>query len=34
VGFASNSDEKKKLLSANSQFEIAKALAKSIKSFF
>jgi N-acetylmuramoyl-L-alanine amidase len=34
VGFASNPDEKKKLLSANSQFEIAKALAKSIKSFF
>jgi N-acetylmuramoyl-L-alanine amidase len=34
IGFASNPDEKKKLLSANSQSEIAKTLARSIKSFF
>jgi N-acetylmuramoyl-L-alanine amidase len=34
IGFATNPEEKKKLLSANSQAEIAKALLKSIKSFF
>jgi N-acetylmuramoyl-L-alanine amidase len=34
IGFASNPDEKKKLLSANSQSAIAIALARSIKSFF
>jgi N-acetylmuramoyl-L-alanine amidase len=34
IGFATNPEEKKKLLSANSQSEIAKILAKSIKLFF
>ena len=34
LGFATNSDDKKKLASDETQKEIAKALAKSIKSFF
>jgi len=34
MGFASNSEDKKKLLSPNTQTEIAKALAKSIRSYF
>ena len=34
MGFATNSEDKKKLLSPDTQTEIAKALAKSIKSFF
>ena len=34
MGFATNSEDKKKLLSPDSQKEIAKALAKSIKTFF
>ena len=34
LGFATNSDEKKKLTNGKTQAEIAKALAKSIKSFF
>ena len=34
IGFATNPEEKKKLLSATSQSEVAKALANSIKSFF
>jgi N-acetylmuramoyl-L-alanine amidase len=34
LGFATNSDEKKKLANGKTQAEIAKALAKSIKSFF
>lgn len=34
IGFATNPDEKKKLLSAGSQTEIAKTLAKGIKSYF
>jgi N-acetylmuramoyl-L-alanine amidase len=34
IGFATNSEDKKKLLSPNTQVEIAQALAKSIKSFF
>jgi len=34
LGFATNPDEKKKLASGKTQAEIAKALAKSIKSFF
>ncbi|HAR49180.1 hypothetical protein ER57_00930 [Smithella sp. SCADC] len=33
MGFATNPEDKKKLLSVNTQTEIAKALAKSIKSF-
>lgn len=34
IGFATNSEDKKKLLSPDMQVEIAQALAKSIKSFF
>ncbi len=34
IGFATNSEDKKKLLSPDTQVEIAGALAKSIKSFF
>jgi len=34
IGFATNSEDKKKLLSPDTQVEIARALAKSIKSFF
>jgi N-acetylmuramoyl-L-alanine amidase len=34
IGFATNPEERKKLLSASSQSEIAKALARSIKLFF
>ncbi len=34
MGFATNSEDKKKLLSPDTQTEIAKALAKSIKTFF
>ena len=34
IGFATNPEERKKLLSSNIQSEIAKNLAKSIKSFF
>jgi N-acetylmuramoyl-L-alanine amidase len=34
IGFATNAEEKKKLLSANTQVEIAKALAKSIILFY
>jgi N-acetylmuramoyl-L-alanine amidase len=34
MGFATNPEDKKKLLSLNTQTEIAKALAKSIKSFY
>jgi len=34
IGFATNPEERKKLMSASGQSEIAKALAKSIKSFF
>ncbi len=34
LGFATNPDEKKKLASGKTQTEIARALAKSIKSFF
>ena len=34
MGFATNSEDKKKLLSSDTQTEIAKALAKSIKTFF
>ena len=34
IGFATNQEERKKLLSASSQSEIAKALARSIKLFF
>jgi N-acetylmuramoyl-L-alanine amidase len=34
IGFATNSEDKKKLLSPITQVEIAQALAKSIKSFF
>jgi len=34
MGFATNPEDKKKLLSLNKQTEIAKALAKSIKSFY
>jgi N-acetylmuramoyl-L-alanine amidase len=34
IGFATNSEDKKKLLSPDMQVEIARALAKSIKSFF
>ncbi len=34
IGFATNPEERKKLLAANSQSEIAKTLAKSIKLFF
>ena len=34
IGFATNSEDKKKLLSPDTQIEIAQALAKSIKSFF
>jgi N-acetylmuramoyl-L-alanine amidase len=34
IGFASNPDERKKLLSEKTQLEIAQALSKSIKSFY
>jgi N-acetylmuramoyl-L-alanine amidase len=34
IGFATNTEERKKLLSANGQTEIAKTLARSIKLFF
>lgn len=34
IGFATNSEDKKKLLSPDMQVEIAQALARSIKSFF
>jgi N-acetylmuramoyl-L-alanine amidase len=34
IGFASNSDDRKKLLSAKTQKEIARALSRSIKSFY
>jgi N-acetylmuramoyl-L-alanine amidase len=34
IGFATNSEDKKKLLSPDMQIEIAQALARSIKSFF
>ncbi len=34
IGFATNSEDKKKLLSPDTQVEIAQALARSIKSFF
>jgi N-acetylmuramoyl-L-alanine amidase len=34
IGFATNQEERKKLLSEKSQSEISKTLAKSIKSFF
>jgi len=34
MGFATNSEDKKKLLSPDTQTEIAKALAKSVKTFF
>jgi len=34
IGFATNSEDRKKLLSPDTQIEIARALAKSIKSFF
>lgn len=34
IGFATNPEERKKLLSANTQTEIAKTLARSIKLFF
>jgi N-acetylmuramoyl-L-alanine amidase len=34
MGFATNSEDKKKLLSGDTQTEIARALAKSIKIFF
>jgi N-acetylmuramoyl-L-alanine amidase len=34
MSFATNSDEKKKLLSSNTQMDISKSLAKSIKTFF
>lgn len=34
MGFATNADDKKKLLSEKTQADIAKALAKSIKSFY
>jgi N-acetylmuramoyl-L-alanine amidase len=34
MGFATNPEDKKKLLSANTQTEIAKALAKSLKIFY
>jgi N-acetylmuramoyl-L-alanine amidase len=34
MGFATNPEDKKKLLSTNTQTEIAKVLAKSIKSFY
>jgi N-acetylmuramoyl-L-alanine amidase len=34
MGFATNPEDKKKLLSKNTQMEIANALAKSIKSFY
>ncbi len=34
IGFASNSDDRKKILSEKTQKEIAQALAKSIKSFY
>ena len=34
LGFMTNADEKKKLTSGKTQIEIAKALARSIKSFF
>jgi len=34
IGFATNSEDKKKLLSPDTQVEIARALAKSIKLFF
>lgn len=34
TGFATNSDDKKKLLSAKKQEEVAKALAKSVKKYF
>lgn len=34
LGFATNPDDKKKLVSGKTQTEIARALAKSIKSFF
>jgi len=34
MGFATNSEDKKKLLSLNTQTEIANALGKSIKSFY
>lgn len=34
IGFASNSEDKKKLLSSKTQVEIAKALSMSVKSFY
>jgi N-acetylmuramoyl-L-alanine amidase len=34
MSFATNPEDKKKLLSQNTQTEIANALAKSIKSFY
>lgn len=34
IGFASNPDERKKLLSEKTQVEIAQALSKSVKSFY
>jgi N-acetylmuramoyl-L-alanine amidase len=34
IGFVTNPEARKKLLSANSQSEIAKTLARSIKLFF
>jgi len=34
MGFATNPEDKKKLLSVNTQTEIAKILAESIKSFY
>lgn len=34
IGFASNAEERKRILAANTQVGIAQALAKSIKSFF
>jgi N-acetylmuramoyl-L-alanine amidase len=34
MSFATNSEDKKKLLSANTQTDVAKALSKSVKTFF
>ncbi len=34
IGFATNADDKKKLLSAKTQADVAKAVAKSIKAFY
>jgi N-acetylmuramoyl-L-alanine amidase len=34
MGFATNPEDKKKLLSPDTQTEIAKVMAKSIKSFY